>query len=117
MSSRAVGRGGCVRVCVPAHAAAAETCNRIDSLRREVRAGLAARLDADQVHRLVDRKVDWERLQDVVGTFTDKTVGDYVKVNVDRIHREVEARITRIFEVDPTMRADMQARHRSRAMQ
>ena len=52
--------------------------------------------------------MEWSKLHDVVGTVTEKTVGDFVRANVDRIHREVELRIQRVFDVDPTMRADMQ---------
>ena len=89
-----------------------ETRSRIDALRKDVRTGLAARALADDVKAQLDRKVDWERMHDVVGTITEKTVGDYVRANVDRIHREVEVRIQKVFDIDPTMRADMQVRSR-----
>jgi hypothetical protein len=89
---------------------AGETRNRIETLRKEVKSGLSSRPLLDDVNAQLDRKVDWERMHDVVGTITEKTVGDYVRANVDRIHREVEVRIQKVFDVDPTMRADMQVR-------
>ena len=84
-----------------------ETCNRVDALRREVRALAAQVPTTDDVKRMVDRKVDATRLSDVVGTFVDRNLSDYVGLHVNRIRQDILDSIQATFDVDPSLRADM----------
>lgn len=85
-----------------------ETRNRLDTLRKEVRRGFAERRDDEELEEALRKKVDWEKFHDTVATYTEKTVGDWVHAHVGEIRAEIESHIKSVFDVDPTLRADMQ---------
>ncbi len=76
-------------------------------MRRELRALAAQVPTTDDVKRLVERKVDATRLSDIVGTFVDRNLSDYVGLHVNRIRDDILESIKATFDVDPSLRADM----------
>ena len=81
----------------------------IDELTGQIQSQLALKTDVATTAKLERAKVDWDNLRDLILKLCRRFVHEYVEAETDRLKTSVKADIQRVFNVDPSLRADMKS--------
>ena len=81
----------------------------IDEMTGQFNQLLALKTDVSTTAKLERSKVDWEKLRETILQLTRRFIHEYVEAETDRLKQDVKADIERVFNVDPSLRADMES--------